>query len=197
MQAVERVKEEQQRVERYKAKQTEVITQLRQNQGVTTSVDRLIHTPTIEVAASSSTSVPVRVRIEDIENRTNKPQEIQPQPKKQTAPKKFAKPNPEEETEPEQTKPTKVYPKKEKATEKPTKTEKKEIKKTIKEKPKHNTEIEYLTLEELEKKGKGYLVDQIHKRPDIKFNKSDARNKTKKQMANLIANSDKKIKRNI
>jgi len=192
MQAVERIKEEQQQVERYKAKQTEVITQLRQNQGVTTSVDRLIHTPTIEVAASSSTSVPVRVRIEDIENRTNKPQEIQPQPKKQTAPKKFAKPNPEEETEPEQTKPTKVYPKKEKTTEKPTKTEKIEIKKTIKEKPKHNTEIEYLTLEELEKKGKGYLVDQIHKRPDIKFTKSDARKKTIKQMVDLIANSDKK-----
>jgi len=122
-------------------------------------------------------------------NSETEPEEIKPKRKAKAAPKKASRPNPEADNEPERT--TK------RQRQKATKTEKNEVKKTIKEKPKHNTEIEYLTLEELEKKGKGYLVDQIHKRPDIKFNKSDAKKKTIKQMADLIDNSDKKFKRNI
>ena len=197
MQSLQNQMEIEQEIERDRVKQAEVITQLRQNQGVISSVNRLIHAPTIEVAASSSTSVPVRIRIEDIENKTKKPEETQSQPKRQTAPKKFAKPNPEGEGEPEQTKPTKVYPKKEKAAEKTTKTEKKEAKRTIKkenmvkEKPKHDTDIVHLSLEELEKKNKGFLVDQIHKRPGIKFSKTDARKMTIKKMAEEISKFDK------
>ena len=42
-------------------------------------------------------------------------------------------------------------------------------------------------------KGKGFLVDQIHKRPGIKFSKTDAKKLTKKEMIDKLLRFDGKI----
>jgi len=121
--------------------------------------------------------------------RENSPPATAPRAKAKPTPKKPARPNPDADKEPDRT-PKKT--KKDEKTEKP-----KEIKKTIKKdnqstKIKHETETLIMPLEELQKKNKGFLVDQIHKRPGIKFTKTDAKKMSIKDMAEKIFKFDNK-----
>jgi hypothetical protein len=190
-------------------------TQIREGAGsivprVGNVVERLMNTRIIRSGPSPSTNIPpLRLDLalledpdlhdlpplEDIPGFLPDPEPEQaiPKAKAQAAPKQATRPDPELEhpipkakakgrpkksdepnPEPEDTRATKSF-------------NKKIIKK---DKPKHETEIKYLALDELYKKNKGFLVDQIHKRPGLKFNKSDAKTKTIKQMAELIYRFD-------
>ena len=118
-------------------------------------------------------------------------------PKTKATPKKFSQPNPEADDEPEQTRGrsrTRTVREKERDIEEKKSSVKKTIKKDIKqEKPKHETDfINNLTLEELVKKNRGFLVDQIHKRPGIKFTSTNAKRMRIETMAQEIFNFDKR-----
>jgi hypothetical protein len=121
--------------------------------------------------------------------RENSPPATAPRAKAKPTPKKPARPNPDADKEPDRT------PKK---TKKDEKTEKaKEIKKTIRKdnqstKIKHDTEKVIMSQEDLEKKPRAFLVDQIYKRPGIKFTKTDAKKMTIRKMAEEIFKFDSK-----
>jgi len=119
------------------------------------------------------------------------------EPKTKATPKKFSKPNTEADDEPEQTRGrsrTRTNKEKEREKEDKKSSVKKTIKKDIKqERPKHETYfINNLTLQELKKKGRGFLVDQIHKRPGIKFTPTNAKRMSIEKMAQEIFNFDRR-----
>ena len=66
------------------------------------------------------------------------------------------------------------------------------VKKNVKQK--HDTDTVVLdTFDAWNAKGKGFLVDQIHKRPGIKFTKTDAKRMSKKEMIEKLLQFDSKI----
>ena len=74
-------------------------------------------------------------------------------------------------------------------------TKAKPVKKETKQKPKHETEMVVLdNYNQWNKKGKGFLIDQIQKRPGIIFTKDDAKEKNnKKKLIELLLKFDGKI----
>ena len=68
----------------------------------------------------------------------------------------------------------------------------KPVKKNVK--PKHDTDLLVLdNFDEWNVKGRGFLVDQIHKRPGIKFSKTDAKKLNKKEMIEKLLRFDGKL----
>jgi hypothetical protein len=69
------------------------------------------------------------------------------------------------------------------------------VKKNSKKKPAHDTDL--VVLENFNewkaRGGKGFLVDQIHKRPGIKFSKTDAKKKSIAEMIQILLKFDGKI----
>ena len=120
-------------------------------------------------------------------------EEVKPKSKAKATPKKFSRPNPEADNEPERTTKRQRKPKEDDEAKKlPKKTIQKETKQT--NKPKHDTEkVEYESYNEWNKTGRAFLVDQIHKRPGIKFSKTDAKRMGKKEMIEKLLREDGKI----
>ena len=70
----------------------------------------------------------------------------------------------------------------------------KPVRKETKQKPTHDTDkVSFDSFEEWNKKGRGFLVDQIQKRPGIKFSKTDAKKMNKKEMIEKLLRFDNKI----
>ena len=70
----------------------------------------------------------------------------------------------------------------------------KPIKKNVNKKPTHETDLIVLdTVGEWNLKPRGFLVDQLHKRPGIKFSKTDAKKMSKKDMIDKLLRFDGKI----
>jgi hypothetical protein len=75
-----------------------------------------------------------------------------------------------------------------------TRSKTKPVKKDVKQKPAHDTELVTLSnFEEWNAKGKGFLVDQIQKRPGIKFTKTNAKKMNKKEMIDKLLRFDGKL----
>ena len=68
------------------------------------------------------------------------------------------------------------------------------VKKNSKKKPAHDTDLVVLeNFNEWNSRGKGFLVDQIRKRPGIKFSNTDAKRMSKKDMIDKLLRFDGKI----
>jgi hypothetical protein len=114
-------------------------------------------------------------------------EEIKPKRKAKAAPKKASRPNPEADNEPERTNKRQRKPREQKEP------IKKEVKKDKVTKIKHDTDFVIKnTFDEWKKTNKGFLFDQIYKRPQIK--KTEYNTKTHKEdLINLLLRADGKI----
>ena len=80
------------------------------------------------------------------------------------------------------------------AAEEPPRTKAIPVKKNSKKKPAHDTDLVVLeNFNEWNSRGKGFLVDQIRKRPGIKFSNTDAKRMSKKDMIDKLLRFDGKI----
>ena len=116
-----------------------------------------------------------------------------PKSKAKPTPKKFSRPNPEADNEPERTAKKQKNPKDK---EDPKRAQKvlKTDNKFSKEKPKHDTDkVVYEDFNEWNKKGKGFLIDQIYKRPTIKITKTDSKKMHKKELIEKLLSADGKL----
>jgi hypothetical protein len=75
-----------------------------------------------------------------------------------------------------------------------TRSKAKPVKKNVKQKPAHDADLVVLeNFNEWNAKGKGFLVDQIRKRPGIKFTNTDAKRMKKPDMIDKLLRFDGKI----
>jgi type IV secretory pathway VirB10-like protein len=75
-----------------------------------------------------------------------------------------------------------------------TRSKAKPVKKNVKQKPVHDTDLVTLdNFNEWNARGRGFLVDQIRKRPGIKFTNTDAKKMKKADMIEKLSRFDGKI----